>query len=162
MKRLLTVFIMMLMILCLAGCGNKKEEEVPVEEPTQEVVVEEPVEETVSDEDLAASLSSDLVGTWNYSNIEQEKLVFNNDGTGTYNSINGDDLTFNYKVTIEHRTFANGDPYDSYILNMDFSNGEKEQNIFWFQNDEHNMFALHNYEDGGYNGVLQFNEYAKK
>ena len=34
--------------------------------------------------------------------------------------------------------------------------------LFWFQNDEHNMFALHNYEDGGYNGVLQFNEYTKK
>jgi predicted small lipoprotein YifL len=162
MKKLLTVLIMMLMVLSLAGCGSKKQEEVPVEQPTEVTEPEEPVEETVSDEDLAASLAADLVGTWNYSSIEQEKLVFNNDGTGTYNSINNDDLTFNYQVTVEHRTYANGDPYDSYILNMDYSNGEKEQNIFWFQNDEHNMFALHDYEDGGYNGVLQFNEYTKK
>ena len=158
MRRLLTVLTIMLMVLSLSGCGNKKEEEAPVED----VVTDEPAEEKVSDEDLAASLSADLVGTWNYSTIEQEKLVFNGDGTGTYNSINNDDLTFNYKVTIEHRAFANGDPYDCYILNMDFSNSEKEQNIFWFQNDEHSVFAMHNYENGGYSGVLQFNEYTKR
>ena len=162
MKRLLTVFVLLLMVVSLAGCGSKKEEEKPVEEPTEVVEEDEPVEETISDEDLAASLTKDLLGTWGYSTIEMEKLVFNDDGTGTYNSINGDELTFNYHVTIEHREYGNGTLYDSYILNMDFSNGETEQNIFWFQDDEHHQFAMHNYEDGGYSGVLQFNEYQKR
>ena len=72
MRRLLTVLTIMLMVLSLSGCGNKKEEEAPVED----VVTDGPAEEKVSDEDLAASLSADLVGTWNYSTIEQEKLSF--------------------------------------------------------------------------------------
>ena len=162
MKKLLTVFILMLMVLSIAGCGGKKEEEVPVEEPVETVEPDEPVEEKVSDEDLASSLTNDLIGTWWYTQVEPEKLVFNKDGTGAYNSINGDDLTFTYKVTIEHRTYANGEPYDSYILNLDFSNDVSEQNIFWFQDDEHNTFAMHNYEDGGYFGVMQFSEYTRK
>lgn len=174
MKRLL--FFALLFMFCVSGCSSSKEESKPQE--TEDIAAaadvttpEETATETsepteapveVSDEELAASLTHDLTGSWSYSNIDMENLTFNEDGTGTYKGISGEDLTFNYQVTVEHRAFSNGAPYDSYILNMDYSNGESEQNIFWFQNDEHTEFALHDYEDGGYNGVLNFPEYQKK
>lgn len=158
MKTLLKFTLLLLVIFMFAGCSGKKEEPVVEPEPVPEVtedVVEEPVEEEKAD---PAKL---IIGSWKYPSIDDEVIVFNEDGTGHYKSVFEKEYDFNYHVEVETREYNNGEKYESWIMYVDFDNGVSEQNIFWFQDEENNKFALHDYEDGGYSGVFQFNEYER-
>ncbi len=63
MKKLLTLFLVLLLSLSLVGCGKKKEEveEVPVEDQIEETITEDVEDEAdESDESYESEESSDL------------------------------------------------------------------------------------------------------
>ena len=159
MKKIITITFVLALLFVLFGCSGKKEE--PVEQPveTPEVnndVTEEPVEEEKVD---PAKL---IIGTWTYPSIDKEVIEFREDLTGHYANVSDKEYDFTYHVEVETREYANGDKYESWIMYVDFDNGVSDQNIFWFQDEENNKFALHDYEDGGYSGVFMFPEYQRK
>ena len=169
MKALVNLFAAALLALALAGCGssnggdaNAPKQDTTQPEQTQPADTQETTDAQPTDEELAAREVANLAGTWGHRSLTDERLVFNPDGTGTYQGIFDKDFTFTYTVTVEHRTYNNGEVYDSNILTITFDNGVTEQILYFYQDDAHTKIGLHNYEDGGYYGTLNDSEYQKQ
>ncbi len=113
------------------------------------------------DNALAEAEKAKLVGEWNLDGIDEIGLSFNEDGTGAYHFLTEKTITFTYFVYVSHREYANGAPYDDYLLKMSYDNGEVEDILFFF-NDETGHLAFHNSEHGGYNGVIDYAEWTRK
>ncbi len=177
MKKVFAMLIAAVLVLSLAACGDsdkgkssdsgkdssaveatQKAEET---EAATEAVTEEPATEQVDDDTLIADRKKNLIGNWSYTGMEDYlKLVFNEDGTGSYHGIGGEDITFTYQIAVDHKEYGNGEPYVNTLLKMKYDTGETEDIIFWF-NSETDM-AFHNSDDGGYSGVLSYNEWIKQ
>lgn len=175
MKKIVALLIAALLILSLAACGNSdkdgssekdkgkstaeatqkaEETEAPAEEVTE---APEPTEE---DPNMVVIQQEELIGSWTFPGMEgYEELTFNEDGTGSYKGINDKDLTFTYTVSPETRQFANGEDYINNMLKIEYSTGEAED-IVIFYNEEHHL-CFHNSENGGYSGVISYAEWVK-
>ena len=170
MKKILALLIVLKLIVSLAACGNSGKGDVKetsaaeatqkVEETAAEIETEAPATEQPDDDTVIAEQMAKLIGSWTYPGMDDyERLTFNDDGTGTYKGINDKDLSFNYTVSVDHKEYGNGEKYINTMLKMDYSTGETEDIIFWFNSDTE--MAFHNSEDGGYSGVLNFAEYTR-
>ena len=157
MKRIFTLLMIVLITLTVAGCGSSKKEE-----PTETNNDTPPVEETEkepTDEEIINQLTETLVGEWHYPGIDDEKLIFNADNTGKHDGVMSKQ-DFTYTVSVEHLEYANNGSYLEYYLNMKYDTGEEEDIIFFF-NDERGTMGFHNSDNGGYGGVLGFEEWKK-
>ena len=136
-------------------------------EPTQNGDITEDVTEAPSDEpqdDAAAveALQKKIVGTWGFpgdGGENAERLTFNADGTGEYQSLGDKHYTFTYVIYIDHRTYANGAPYTENMFTITYDTGDVEDIIFFFT--EAGKLAFHNSENGGYSGMIDnFDSYT--
>ena len=165
MKKLIALFIAVMLVVSLAACGNTGKNdptqpaadnttaEPPQDEETTEAT-DAPTDEPQDDAAAAAELNARLCGDWIYpdNGPEMERLTFNADGTGSYRGLEDRNYTFTYEVYIDHRAYANGAPYDENILKVNYSTGETENIIFFFN--DNGQMAFHNFEDGGYTGMM--------
>ena len=162
MKKLFELLIVILLAVSMTACGSSGKEE-PAPEgndiPVEETETGESETEEMSDEELIEVLKERLIGEWHYPGIDEERLIFNNDKTGTHDGIYAKQ-EFTYTVSIDHKEYGNGKPYINYMLHMKYDTGEEEDIIFFF-NEERETMAFHNSEDGGYSGVLGFEEWIK-
>ena len=164
MKKLIALLLIAALALCLAACGGKNgptepagNDETTAEAAPTDAETTEPEETEQTDEDLVAELTERLTGVWGYpgdGTEDFEKLTFNADGTGSYRGVPDKQYTFTYAIRIDHRTYANGEPYVEYMIKLDYDNGVTEDNIFFFT--DSGKLAFHNAEDGGYNGQILF------
>ena len=163
MKKFFAVLIAGLLVLSLAACGNSGGDtgETTADAIETEAVTEAPETEQPDDTALAEAEKEKLIGSWSFPGLEGvETLTFNEDGTGTYDNMDGNHIQFNYLVTVDHQTYNNGEAYINYMLNMDYDTGESEDIIFFYTDENH--LAFHNSENGGYSGVMNFAEWEKQ
>lgn len=167
MKKFLALFLTLVFVLSMAACGNsgKTDATEPAANETVEPAQDEETEEAAEPQDDAAAveaLREQIVGTWGFpgdGGEDAERLVFNADGTGDYQSLEKH-YTFTYVIYIDHRTYANGAPYTETMFTVTFDTGDVEDIIFFFT--DTGKLAFHNSDDGGYFGMFDnFGEYTK-
>lgn len=173
MKKVFVLLLATALLLSLAACGgsgknsssnsgvNNTAAEAPQIEEKPEAAPAEETPEPPDDEALAEAERAKLVGEWNMNGVDQIGLTFNADGTGTYHFLDEKIVTFTYLVSVSHRAYNNGAPYDDYMLKMTYGTGEVEDIIFFF-NEETGNLCFHNSEHGGYGGVLDYAEWTRK
>lgn len=159
MKKIFGLSLIVLLAVSVTACGGSKEEPVN-DQSAEETVNDEPASEELSDEELIKALKNRLAGEWHYPGIDDERLIFNEDGTGTHDGIYGKQ-EFTYVISVEHLEYANNGSYLEYYLNMKYDTGEEEDIIFFF-NEERETMGFHDSDNGGYNGVIGFEEWIKK
>lgn len=175
MKKGIALFIALVFIVSLAACGKsgKNDASAPdadntVSEPAQDENTEEatdaPTDEPQDDAAAAEALQEQIVGTWGYpgdGGEDAERLTFNADGTGEYQSLGDKHFSFTYVISIDHRTYSNGAPYTENLFTVTCETGEVEEIIFFF--DDAGKLAFHNGDGGGYNGLFDnFGVYTKE
>ena len=69
-------------------------------------------------------------------------------------------ISFTFLVSVSHKTFNNGAPYDDYMLKLSYDTGDVENVIFFFNDDTGNL-VFHNSDNGGYCGVIDYDEWTK-
>lgn len=168
MKKVFALCIALVLILSAAACGNSGKTDVtePAADDTAAQAVSdaeaEDATEPQDDAAAAAALQEQIVGTWGFpgdGGEDAERLVFNADGTGDYQSLDKH-YTFTYVIYIDHRAYANGAPYTENMFTVTFDTGDVEDIIFFFT--ESGKLAFHNSDDGGYFGMFDnFGEYTK-
>ena len=163
MKKVLVLWIAVMLILSLAACDNtasdsKSEgDSSPTAVATQaaeetEAETEEPEPTEPDDSALIEETTAKLIGDWSYTGLEDYlRLTFNDDGTGSYQGLDGTSFTFTYVVTIVHKEYNNGAPYIDKTMVVDYSTGESEEIVIDFLNEE---LTFHNTDGGGYSGVI--------
>lgn len=166
MKKIIVLLLALALVFSLAACGGKgtdgkgdaaESTEAPTTLPEEETEPAEPDDDTLiaADKDL-------LVGSWNFSGIDAEMLVFNADGTGSYTSFNGKDLTFTYSVLIKHDAYANGEAFLYHVIGIAYDTGETEEITFDFRGDEKDRMVFRNGDNtSGYSGVINYDEWMK-
>ena len=165
MKKIFALLTVCALLFTLAACGAGKpapaapETDGTTAQATQNEETEGETEaeaEQLDDGTKVEEQKQILLGTWGFpgdgSTEDMERLTFNADGTGSYYSFNSKDLTFTYEIHIDHRTYANGAPYEETMLKMAYNNGETEDIIYFFT--ESGKLAFHNGDNGGYFGVM--------
>ena len=174
MKRLFAILIVTALLLSLAACGgsgtNSRPEPdmsggaaapVPQADEGPGAASAEETPEPPDDDALAEAEKAKLIGEWTMEGVNEIALTFREDGTGAYRFLSEKTVAFTYLVTVSHREFANGAPYDVFLLKMSYDTGETEDILFFF-NDETGHLAFHNSENGGYNGVIDYAEWTRK
>ncbi len=156
---------LILSIVSFAACG-KTGDSVNGTEPTEEETLsaeendagtEAPEATEADDSALIDELKEKVVGEWGFpgdgKETDLERLTFNADGTGEYISLPSNrTLSFSYAISIDHRTYNNGEAYTENMLHMSYDTGESEDIIFFFN--ENGQMAFHDSDNGGYNGVM--------
>ncbi|MBQ7687848.1 MAG: hypothetical protein IJT27_01390 [Clostridia bacterium] len=174
MKKTVALLIALAFILSLAACGNsgKNNAREPGADNTvsgaaqdlQTDAADEPADEAQDDAAAVEALKEQIVGVWGFpgdGGEDAERLTFNADGTGEYQTLNDKRMSFTYEIYIDHRTYNNGAPYTENMFHMEYDTGETEDFIFFFT--EAGKLAFHNSDNGGYNGVLDyFDNYTKE
>ena len=173
MKKLIALLITAALTLSFAACGgpgkNAPSEpnaedtaaEAPQGDEGTEEAAEAPADEPQDDAALAEAEKAKLIGEWNMSGVDDILLTFNEDGTGAYKFLTEKNITFTYLVSVSHKEYGNGEPYDDYLLNLSYDTGDVEDIIFFF-NDETGNLVFHNSDNGGYSGVIDYNEWTRK
>ena len=164
MKKIFALLIVTVLVLSLAACGNSSKDVTAAADAQVTQAIEETAAETEAPTEnpkMAVIGKDQLVGSWTYPGMEDfEKLTFNDDGTGTYVSLDGKDLTFIYAINPTTETYGNGEEYVDNHMIVEYDTGETEDIIIFFNEDDHLCF--HNSENGGYNGVFSFPEWARE
>ena len=168
MKKISALLIAAALVLSLAACSGAGKN-APSEPDTKNTVADAPQsdEETAeaTDETTAGPLDdtaraeegrSKLLGTWTMSGVDEISLAFNEDGTGAYKYLDLKTITFTYSVYI---TDALSD--DECMIKVTYDTGDVEDFRFFFNRDTANL-CFHNSEGGGYNGVIEYNEWTRK
>lgn len=168
MKKVFASLLALILVLSFAACGNSGKPDAT--EPDADETVSQPVpddqtEDATEPQDDAAAvadLQEQIVGTWGFpgdGGEDAERLVFNADGTGDYQSLDKH-FSFTYVIYIDHRTYANDAPYTENMFTVTSDTGDVEDIIFFFT--ESGRLAFHNSDDGGYFGMFDnFGEYTK-
>ena len=175
MKKVFALFIALFCILSLAACGNSGKNNSPepgtddtasvsAQELQTDAATDAPTDEAQDDDAAVEALKEQIVGVWGFpgdGGEDAERLTFNADGTGEYQTLNDKRMSFTYEIYIDHRTYNNGAPYTENMFHMEYDTGETEDFIFFFT--EAGKLAFHNSDNGGYNGVLDyFDNYTKE
>ena len=171
MKKIIVLLLIPALVFSLTACGGKGTDDKSVSggnsetETTsaQTTLPEEETEPAEPDDDSLIAADKDLlVGSWNFSGIDAVKLVFNADGTGSYTSFNGKDLTFTYTVTIKHDAYANGEAFLYHVIGIAYDTGETEEITFDFRGDAKDHMVFRNGDNtSGYSGVINYDEWMK-
>ena len=164
MKKILALLIAAVLALSLAACGNSAKGDTASADAQATQAIEETAAETeeVTEENpkMAVIGKDQLIGSWTYPGMDgYEDLTFNDDGTGSYVGLDGTDLTFTYAINPVTETYGNTEEYVDNHMIVDYSNGETEDIIIFFS--EENHLCFHNSENGGYNGILNYPEWTR-
>lgn len=163
MKKIIVMLIAVVLMLSLAACGNSSKGNTASSDAQSTQAVEETAAETEAPTEnpkMVTITNEELTGSWTYSGLEDvEKLTFNNNGTGTYVSLDGKDLSFTYAINPTTETYGNGEEYVDNHMIVEYDTGESEDIIIFFSEDQHLCF--HNSENGGYSGVMNFAEWTR-
>ena len=183
MKKIIVMLIALALVLSMAACGNSgkndasapdtnntsaapesTEEGTEATETPEDTTEAESADTQAEDAAAVAELTDQIVGTWAFpgdGSPNAEVLTFNADGTGDYQSIGDKHYTFTYKIYIDHREYANGEPYTENMFTLTYDTGDVEDIIFFFT--EAGKLAFHNSENGGYSGMIDnFDVYTKQ
>lgn len=163
MKKILAFLLAAMLTFSLAACGSARKDKPAETRDEQPAAAPQPVEEPeetpeadpeTDDDALVEELKNILVGEWYVAILDLEQLTFREDGTGHYVGINDKDLSFTYRVYVDHMTYGNGVPYINNMLEIHYDTGETELIIFFFN--EQGQMGFHNSDDGGYSGVINY------
>ena len=106
----------------------------------------------LSDAELAEAAKDSLIGTWSYVGMEEvERLIFDEDGTGTYMGLSDRNYSFTYAVSIVHKEYNNGDPYIDTVLTISYNTGESEEIVIRFREDTQEL-TFSTADGGSYSG----------
>ena len=168
MKKIFAFLIVTALILSLSACGgngkgNPSESdkqdtitEAPQSDQETEELTDEPTTEQLDDTARAEEGKSKILGAWTMNGVEEITLVFNEDGTGEYNFLTEKNITFTYLVYITE-TLSD----DECMIKVTYDTGEAEEFRFFFNHDTGHL-CFHSSEGGGYNGVIDYDEWTKK
>ncbi len=177
MKRALTFFAATILILSFAACGNAETNK-PTESSNDKSEVttqkyEETKATTVAPTEIAATTEADdsslieaaqkqLTGSWSYPGVDEERLTFTQDGTGTYTGMGGKNYSFTYNVSIRRDTYNNGEEFMNNLMSITYNTGETEDITFEFREDPDEKMIFHNSDySSGYSGIITFDEWTK-
>lgn len=177
MKKLFVFLIAAALVFSLAACagsgtdakadggsGVTTEAATQAEEATEADIAEpEEPEETEADYDAMIEAGREqLIGSWTYDGVDDERLTFSEDGTGSYKGIFDKDCTFTYTVSLFRDSYANGREYAVLLLSVAYSTGESEDITFEFRDEPAEKMVFHNSDyTSGYSGVINFDEYVR-
>ena len=166
MKKLLALLIGVIFVISLAACAKSNtggRTETPADESVSESAkatepaedtTEEPSEEEKDDAALVEEAEKQLAGTWTM--IEQQTIVFKEDGTGVLTDLNGVKTAFDYTLRVEHRKYGNGEKYVVNLLKIDYETGDSDDILISFGEDNGQRLVFRNSDGGGYNGFINY------
>lgn len=154
MKKYLALLLATALIISFAACGDsgKKEDTAPQQTA---VSTEETLTGETDDPDDIAAQGAKLIGTWSAEDWPPVKLIFNEDGTGSFTRQDESSCSFTYSQ-YDYHIFNSG---DEYMIKVDYETGESEDIIFWYSED--GRLCFHNSDHGGYGGVMSFSSWKK-
>ena len=159
MKKLLALLLAAVLAVSFAACGKKEagKQETAVEPETvyEATAPEEEAGAPLDDAALIAKTVEQLLGVWTVASVDQERLTFNADGTGTYVGILDKDLAFTYTVSVAHKAYANGEEYVETMLNINYDTGESEE-ITATITEENGLKMVFHLDGSGYSGVMNY------
>lgn len=173
MKKLIAILTAAMMIISLAACSNSGKgnetvindsslaESSKAEETTVQATTVE--ETTVADEtSFIEESKKQLIGSWTINGVDDESLIFNEDGTGSYKGIFDKDCSFTYTVSVFHEKFNNGEENLVALMSVSFDTGETEDITFEVRDESSEKLVFHNSDyTSGYSGVFNFDDYIR-
>lgn len=169
MKRIIALLILTALVFSLASCGganeNTESSVEPVTTAASEAATEAETEGAPDFDAMAEELKAQIVGSWTFYNrmykTTSNHLVFNEDGTGSYQGGVAEDgkyehdYTFTYTISVDYSEYS--DKYFTNTLTVNYNEtGETEKRALSFLEDGTMMLGQIE------NWIIQYDEYIRE